>query len=121
MNYQQARQRKSDNRWHFTNMRDDVSTPLGYCAEPSSPCCQGAHDTAEEAAECYKRYLLDKRLNLNMGKSDSMNRCRVCGDWTKDIAGINGSVAWLYELCDRHRTREDVSTVMGPIRQIVSS
>lgn len=121
MNYQQARQRKTDGRWHFTNHRDEVTNPIGYCADESSPCHLEGHDTPEGAAECYKRYLLDKRLDLTMETKDAMNRCRVCGEWTQKVAAIQGSVAWMFHLCDRHRNRVEVCKLMGAITWITTS
>lgn len=88
MNYYQPRQRESDKRFDYTNMRDQRVWPIGYCHawEEFKPglafnqaMCDDhnarygqfkekyhtdGHATYEEACECYRRYLLDNELRL---------------------------------------------------------
>lgn len=98
MNYAKPRQRETDKRWDYTNSRDHLCWPIGYCGgwmwpEPGKADFPGGfgsresyetyhktisqfrekyhrdgHATAEEAAECYRQYQLDNDLKFNTGK-----------------------------------------------------
>lgn len=118
MNYYDARQRQ-DKRWDYTVMNDNRIRPVGYC-----PDC-GSHDTAEEARECFARYLLDGSREekyadwtgcqyvVNGGKCD---RPTKAGLTTRPPLGHG------YALCDEHRTYE-ILRELAPrsIGQIMSS
>lgn len=85
--------------WHYTMN----SLPIGYCLE------HGGHDTAEEARECYKSYMLDKHLHLDRKISDDiLMKCKVkgCEEFTSGFASVGGYSMFI--LCDKHRTREEV-------------
>lgn len=122
-----ALQRK-DGRWDFVCMRKDTVRPVGYCREydaidvmnyPLSDEEQhhmrsfahkyhtDGHDTAEEAQECYKRYLLDQRLRLGQRMSNQQQKCRICDAWTDQFVTIGAST--LYVLCSQHNNRESVA------------
>jgi len=119
-----ALQRKKDCRWDFCC----DSKAVGYCQEfrewwkdsavvhaPQSQIDKymetqdkfhiTGHATKEEAAECYKQYLLDHRLQFIKDVS-AQRMCEVCKEWTQGIAEID---ACILALCDRHQTREDVA------------
>jgi len=140
MNYQQARQRKTDGRWDFTSMNDGVVHAIGYCCEydaidpsviPISEEEQNrlrsfahkhhtdGHDTAEQAQECYKEYLLDHRLRLDQTMSDQQQKCRICGAWTDKFATL--STTTLYVLCPEHNNRESVAQLYKAPSQIWTS
>jgi hypothetical protein len=146
MNYYQARQREKDHRWDYTKGNDDDIRPVGYCAgwrewkpfdlydeahndqwkreweEKLLPhkdkYHSDGHATAEEAAECYKRYLLDHRLKLNLKDPNSAHKCEACGDLTQFLADLD-SHYWI--LCERHNNRETVETLFESPGAIISS
>lgn len=105
MNYYDARQRKSDNRWDYTCMNGDRVWPVGYCGDHKD-----GHETAVGAQECYKQYLLDRHLKLDQRMPGQQRRCQVkgCDAWTQKYASIG--VLRMFILCDTHRTLEVVSS-----------
>lgn len=114
MNYYDARQRKTDKKWDYTCMNDGRIWPVGYCADAGG----GHHDTAEEARECYTRYLLENRMRLD-GKMDNQQlRCEICKEFTDGFAEVDHSH---FTLCGEHRTREHVEKLFGTVGQITSS
>lgn len=144
MNYLQARQRKSDEKWDFTTMRDGHISPVGYCGGlpnwdgvkgimPDAVIEEGkkeqapfldryhthGHATAEEAQECYRRYLLDQRLRMGLKLSDQQQKCVECSAWTQGLAMIDGSTHLV--LCEQHQAREVVERHFGAPGQIISS
>jgi hypothetical protein len=146
MNYYQARQREKDGRWDYTKRNDDDIHPVGYCAgwrewltlanltEEANEHYKrqweakvllhrdkyhsDGHQTPEDAAECYKRYLLDQQLSLGRENHSSMHKCRVCGEFTHLFAEIDSQV-WI--LCEHHNNRETVETLFEAPQQIISS
>lgn len=98
MNYYAARERLSDGRFDFTCRNDDKTWPVGYCHEyrqwsasdfnfmseeaaareaeklnqKYEPVREAFHSdghaTAEEAQACYRRFLLDTRLEFSKDK-----------------------------------------------------
>ena len=103
MNYYMARQLKVanlDGGWHYTCMNDGQIWPVGYCAE------HAPHATAAAAEECYRNYLLDKKLRLNCEHPDTQKKCQVCGTWTLARAVIDCDI---FELCPAHMTRDEVA------------
>jgi hypothetical protein len=118
---------RKDGRYEFAQIGSDGVRPVGYCApwmnwpkdwqermrlkydqyvaERDRYHTDG-HETPEEAAACYKRYVLDHELDLTRVNSDAQYKCVVCGEWTQGYA----RVGWTrqYALCDQHRTREQV-------------
>ena len=110
MNYDAPRQRQSDGKWHYTrsNKRTGVY-PIGNCAED----CPG-HDTAEEACEHQKEYLLDRvQFTEDSADAGTLHRCeaRGCETMTSGSAAIGGSRHW--HLCAAHRNREIVSGLLS--------
>lgn len=104
MNYQKARQQEVTGKWHYTNKNDGRIYPIGDCAGHEG------HNTAEEAQECYKRYLLDNNLILDHKWSEPFPKCKVCGEITSGMAFISEAEQYI-ALCDTHRTKEEVEKI----------
>lgn len=143
MNYLQPRQRQSDGQWDFTSMNDGRVHPVGYCDKKPDPADferlgihvsqaelerwekygdkyhTDGHVTEDGAIECYRQYELDNRLRLDCKHSDEQRKCEVCGHWT-DTAAMVGAYR-VYELCDIHRTRDEVEKLFKGSSQIISS
>ncbi len=123
MNVKQIRQR-IDGRWEYTNQISHHVYPIGYCApfdeterlkfvptEIVEKARQFAHKhhttghaTRQEAAECYREYLLDQHLQLNQTHSDTQHKCQICGAWTQLFATIDTYTR--LNLCEIHNTKE---------------
>ena len=136
MNYYEALQRQTDKRWDYTRRNDGHVTPVGYCRgwtegteeelvhrlgddmgkmahasqeerrDHQDRYHDDGHETAEEARECYKRYLLDNHVNLEFGTTrNTQQRCQVegCENWTQTAAMVDHRT---YDLCDDHRNLE---------------
>jgi len=127
MNYYQAKQRKSDNKWDYTRN----NRPTGYCCEykeidpkviPITEAQQkeyrdtshkhhvNGHASEEEACECYKQYLLDHQLILNKKMSNQQLKCRVCDQWTQGFAEVHCS---MFVLCPEHNNRKAVESLLS--------
>ena len=104
MNHYLPRQRATDQKWDYTVMNDGRTSPVGYCASEGDG---HGHLTAKEAADCYKRYLLDTFLQLDGRYTDQQLKCLVCNVWTDRHAEI-GKTIRSFALCDEHCTREQV-------------
>lgn len=143
MNYYQARQRISDKRWDFTCMNDRRVWPVGYCADwteytdadyerlpglerevketllPHRDKFHGhGHETAEEACRCYRQFLLDTRVRLDLTHPEYQRKCAKCGAWTNAAAEVDHEI---FDLCDEHRTREVLEELFPNISSITSS
>lgn len=120
MNYYDARQLESGpnaGKWHYTCRNDGRIWPVGNCAEG----CQG-HDTAEEACEHYRQYLLDRlRFLDDVENAPSLHRCDApgCGAYTSGGVDVRGSLR--FTLCAAHRNRETVALLYRKVGQIMSS
>lgn len=88
-------------KWRYTVRNDDRVWAVGYCTD-----CPG-HDTPEEAREHYRQYTLDTAFEIEV--SWPGNACRVCGALTTKGCSVDHS---LYLLCDEHRTREHLDSVV---------
>jgi hypothetical protein len=155
MNHYLARQRSSDLRWEFSSAnRREGTHPVGYCvgrefirrmlADPVMPISaderaryeaavaaglyhEDGHGTAEEAAACYHRYLLDTRLRLDVGRrsAHTKHQCEArnellerCPEFTDVITAFDQQPLFF---CDAHRTREEVAKRKAPSTEIWSS
>jgi hypothetical protein len=115
VNYDQPRERADRSGWHYTQMNDGRVWPIGYCAD------HAPHATEGEARDCYTRYLLEQRLQLDgMAYADMQRPCEVCGAWTDKFAEIS---PWgpSFTLCDEHRTREQFAALFGQVGDSVHS
>jgi hypothetical protein len=114
VNYYGPRQLASDKTWHYTCRNGDHTWPVGYCV--SHP----GHATEAEACQCYKRFLLDTRLDLNVPlPADTQKRCARCQAWTSRAAMVDHSHHW--DLCDTCRTKEVVAELMPTPSICISS
>ena len=117
--------------YHFACAWRDEIRPVGYCGawhdwdettRTMSPAAYQrhvedkplhhaeGHATPEEAAACYRRYLLDHRLQLNHKESGAQRKCQVCGEWTQLFVMVDGH--WTWHLCETHHNRETVETLL---------
>lgn len=135
MNYEQARERKADGRWDWTNMRDGLIWATDYCAGfkpyaeicaalgmPNSPKAAERHDrykdkyhtdghaTREEAERCHYDYQIDHAREFKIGP-DTQRKCAYpdCEAWTQN--GLQIGNYELYLLCDGHRDRDGLERV----------
>jgi len=86
-----------------------TGTPAGSYLRPSGYCGNHAdspHATADEAYQCYRKYLVEQTLRLD-GRRGTPGPCKVCGRETSRTVVINGYPRdhW----CDEHATVEDVT------------
>jgi hypothetical protein len=95
-------------------MNDGKIWPVGYCYDAGG----SHHDTKEEAEECYRKYLLDNRLQLKGKLADQQHRCQICQEYTDRYASVDHMT---YPLCDKHRNREQVEQLFGLVGEIISS
>jgi hypothetical protein len=138
VNHYKARQREIDGRWDYTSGNSREGThPVGYCHayRPFTPerctwmtaqqCDKenteqapfvakyhaDGHATELEACECYREYLLDRRLRLYDPPSDpdTLHKCAVCGAMTAGMAEVDME-HWF--LCDAHRNRAEVEKLV---------
>jgi hypothetical protein len=82
------------------------------------------HKTAEEACKCYKNYLLDNALRFHRPteeqkqKMDTQHKCKICSDWTQNMAELD---LQHWYLCEKHLNRETVEKLFGNIGESWSS
>ncbi len=109
MNHLKPRQKEGDGKWHYTSHNKRTGTyPIGYCADG----CPG-HDTAEDAAEHYRQYLLDNlRFTDDDPNASSQHRCEAegCDVFTSGAADAPGCMT--RTLCAAHRNREAVDALL---------
>jgi hypothetical protein len=142
MNYYAARQRQTDKKWDFTCRNDDYIRPVGYCDkyqewwldfhkwgfhvnEHEKQLYQAhehqhhtdGHTTADEARECYRRYLLDQRVRLGM-RFEQQSHCQVCGEWTDMYAEVDHTP---FTLCKKHNTQKQLELLFKTPGEIWSS
>lgn len=115
MNYYQARQQKEGLLWHYTVMNDHQIWPVGYCAQG----CAG-HQTKQEAEAHYREYVLDN-FSFDGRMSNEMRKCEICQAWTDRIAQGGIGNTDIHVLCDEHRTRAWLATVLPDQSEIISS
>jgi hypothetical protein len=131
MNYSQPRQRKTDQRWDYTNRNDNMVYPIGYCHKfvdlsedkfvgeyyrvnkgaleklyaSSGKYHTSGHSTYEEACGCYKEYLLDNSIHVGEDK-DTMFRCDICSGWSNTWVTVGFGVGIHLNLCPEHTGRQ---------------
>ena len=143
MNYYKARQRK-DGRWDYTCMNDGHIWPIGYCSKYVDPMDynfpghevfqtehhlakarankdkhhEDGHATADEACDCYRRYLLDEKIRLGGHHENTQHKCVVCGEWTEMYADVNYQ---FWDLCEKHNNRQEVEKLFESVGECWSS
>lgn len=134
---------RKDGRFDFTCQYDERAFPVGYCA-PYKEWKDGelgisadsllvkeyekfkdkhhdnGHATREEAVACYREYLLDSKLSLNLESDNTQHKCQVCGEWTNLSAHLDMD---RWDLCSEHNNREEVEKLfeLSPDIEIWSS
>jgi hypothetical protein len=79
------RSHEVDGGWLTGTARGAYVVPAGYCADHGDT----PHATAEEAYQCYRRYLVERTLRLDVTRAQS-GPCKVCGRETNGTVVING-------------------------------
>lgn len=101
-------------RFHFARSSAYRDEAVGYCAAG----CAG-HDTADEAREHYRQFLVNERVSLFPEQMQRPERCRVCGAWTQSYARVE---SWdFYPLCPEHLTRESVALLLPEVPDFVTA
>lgn len=121
MNYLKPREMRDTSgnptgRWHYTQRNDDRIWPIGYCADG----CPG-HQTSDEAREHFRVYVLDHELDLDGHWAGVWHRCQAggCDVLTDGFVRVRG---WpKFDLCDEHRTREVVESLMPMMHDSIES
>lgn len=120
MNYYQPRQlRGPDGQalplWHYTCQNGARIWPVGACAIS----CPG-HATADEAREHYRAWLI-ANADMDGMQVEPWGPCLVCQKRTPHVVALGPGRMDLYALCDEHRTREHLATVVELPGDTVSS
>ena len=119
MNHYQARRMRNDDGsvglWHWTCQNDGRIWAEGYCAQG----CPG-HETAEEAAEHYRQYMLDT-ADYSRSTPNQQQKCRKCGAWTQGYATSGPGGMTITFLCDEHRNRETLAELLSAPQWISAS
>ena len=142
MNYYDALKLSDGSGYHYVSQnRREGSHPVGYCSriwpcpkECRSGCaaCGGkgyidkgeehykehVHATAEEACECFRRYLIDGWRKEEYG---DWTGCEVCDKPTKSGLTTRPPLGHGYALCAEHATLERLIELTPPVHQITAS
>lgn len=76
------------------------------------------HATKEEAEACYRKFLLDTQLRIDLFNKDQQEKCAACDAWTQKAAMVDTTI---FHLCDEHLTREQVERLYPAVGSIISS
>lgn len=135
MQFFAPRQRQSDGRWDYTRENNHGVFSIGYCAgwceytendfvnlgnsfrelalqeqaelaKFKAKYHKDGHTCANDALRCYRIYVLDTQLKLDVKLFETQKKCAVCSAWTDGVAELG--YAALYYLCDTHRVRKVV-------------
>jgi len=91
-----------DGGWLTGTARGAFIVPAGYCSgHPDT-----LHATADEAYQCYRKYLVERTLKLD-GRRGAPGPCTACGTSTDRTVVINGQPRDWW--CGEHATAEDVT------------
>ena len=105
---------RSTGKFHYARSSRYLSEAVGYCADGC-----GGHETAAEAREHYRQFLVNERVSLFRGQMQRPERCKACGSWTRSFARIE---AWdYYPLCEEHLSRETVDRLLGEVPDFVTA
>jgi hypothetical protein len=116
-------------KWHYVSQnRREGTHPVGYCSRFNGDGTEKsdeeyhahAHETADEARECFRRYLLDGSREESYS---DWTGCEYegCDEPTKKGLTQRTPLGHGFALCDKHRTQEVLEELTGPIGQIVAS
>ncbi len=107
MNYAQARQRETNQRWDWTTMNDGR-------VWASAPCSQhtDGHATAEEAERHFWEYELDtvRRFVVSDDEAASLERCLACSAFTASHVRFADGYTTFF-LCPDHQDRAALERV----------
>jgi hypothetical protein len=142
MNHYAVRKRECDGRYDFTCQNNGAVWPVGYCChfidlteEEQQKYClsderleifrshankhhSSGHATPEEAAECYRQFMLDQNLWINL-RSEELLRCLVCQTLTHSRVRIGSIDYW--PMCETHNNRAEVEQLYPVTLQYHSS
>lgn len=110
------------------NPWDDVSQQHQKCLacngrglrDVAEPC--PGHDTAEEAAEHYRQYRIDRAEFVSVKDSDAimLHRCKMCDKHTASYMCIPGEIHQEF-VCDDHHDRDALNFLIGLNMSIIHS
>ena len=130
MQHLKARQRQHDKRWDYTSEWQNIIHPIGYCHAWKDPDAWNlpmsedqkqeyrqfsdkyhtdGHETAVEACECYKQYLLDHTVR-HSDDMDTLLKCKICHDWTHHRVHVDRFMSFI--LCKKHANRETLEKLV---------
>jgi len=137
MNYYDALRLEDGSGYHYVSQNRRHGThPVGYCRQWHEDKSH-VHATAEEARECFRRYLLDGAREETYADwtgceglvADDPNDLddmgctinRKCDKPTKTGLTTRPPLGHGHALCDEHRTHEMLERLTGPVGQITAS
>lgn len=126
MRHHKAAQRGENGPWHYVSLGRDGGYPIGYCTDACT------HETADEATEHYRQWMLDNfrfdgrsgddtqyRCEIPIGEFETYAKAEKCGRWTQRLA--LGPDGWAtHHVCDDHADRESVE-LLYPVGSIGES
>lgn len=138
MQFFAPRQRQSDGRWDYTRENSHGVFSVGYCAgwiehtendfgffgkdfveiavrdqderrKFRDKYHLDGHNSAVDALRCYRIYVLDTQLKLDIKLFETQKKCAVCSAWTDGMAELDHFTH--FYLCDTHRIRSVVENL----------
>ena len=113
MNYDEALEisvnGQGTGKFRYTRTRDNHTIALGYCYSENHE-----HNTKQEAAACYRKFILDKYVIYNAGiLSKTLIECdaKNCTEMTNQVCYIQG-VMKQFTLCKDHQNRETLEDLL---------
>lgn len=106
MRHKTVAQKGEGGGWHYVNLGKRGGHPIGYC-DGHDP-----HPTADEARECYSRFVREQTIRLDWCKT-GWTSCRVpdCPHPTQGMAAYGDDGYGVLALCPDHMTVADVISV----------
>lgn len=118
MNYYDALRLEDGSGYHYVSQNRRGGThPVGYCAQWHLDTTH-VHATAEEARECFRRYLLDGQCEEEY---DDWTGCKICDRPTKKGLTTRPPLGSDHPLCDEHRTPEQLEALTPSVGRIAAS
>ena len=84
MSRSRPRSHQVDGGWITGTPRGAFIAPAGYCADHT----EIPHVTAEDAYQCWRRYLVEQTLKLDATRAEP-GPCKICGQETNGTVVIN--------------------------------